>query len=56
MKDEDKKSILERYKLALHKGELFWPDSIYKDLLISLAIFIVLILLATFSASHRTQG
>ncbi len=48
MKDEDKKSILERYKLALHKGELFWPDSIYKDLLISLAIFIVLILLATF--------
>ena len=48
MKDENKKSILEKYKLALQKGERFWPDSIYKDLIISLAIFIVLILLATF--------
>jgi quinol-cytochrome oxidoreductase complex cytochrome b subunit len=48
MKDEHKKSILEKYKLALQKGERFWPDSIYKDLLVSLAIFIVLILLASF--------
>ena len=48
MKDEQKKSILERYKQALQKGERFWPDSIYKDLLLSLAIFIVLILLASF--------
>ena len=48
MKEENKKSILEKYKLALQKGERFWPDSIYKDLLISLAIFIVLILLASF--------
>jgi mono/diheme cytochrome c family protein len=48
MKDEQKKSILEKYKLALQKGERFWPDSIYKDLLISLAIFLVLILLASF--------
>jgi menaquinol-cytochrome c reductase cytochrome b/c subunit len=48
MKDEEKKSILEKYKLALQKGERFWPDSIYKDLLISLAIFIILILLASF--------
>ena len=48
MKDEQKKSILEKYKLALQKGERFWPDSIYKDLLISLAIFIILILLASF--------
>jgi mono/diheme cytochrome c family protein len=47
MKDEQKKSILEKYKIALQKGELFWPDSVYKDLIISLAIFIVLILLAT---------
>jgi mono/diheme cytochrome c family protein len=48
MKDEHKKSILEKYKIALQKGERFWPDSIYKDLIISLAIFIVLILLASF--------
>jgi mono/diheme cytochrome c family protein len=47
MKDENKKSILDKYKIALIKGERFWPDSIYKDLLVSLAIFIVLILLAT---------
>src|SRR5512135_1319426 len=47
MKDEQKKSILEKYKIALIKGERFWPDSIYKDLLVSLAIFIVLVLLAT---------
>jgi ubiquinol-cytochrome c reductase cytochrome b subunit len=48
MKDEQKKSILEKYKLALQKGERFWPESIYKDLLISLAIFIILVLLASF--------
>ncbi len=48
MKEDNKKSILEKYKLALQKGERFWPDSIYKDLLVSLAIFILLILLASF--------
>ncbi len=48
MKEEHKKNILEKYKIALQKGERFWPDSIYKDLLVSFAIFIVLILLATF--------
>jgi len=48
MKEEHKKSILEKYKAALQKGERFWPDSIYKDLLVSFAIFVILILLATF--------
>jgi len=48
MKDEHKKSILEKYKISLQRGERFWPDSIYKDLVISLAIFIILILLASF--------
>src|SRR5512142_340534 len=48
MNDDSKKQIKERYQVALRKGERFWPDSIYKDLLVSLAIFIVLILLATF--------
>ena len=38
MKDEHKKSLLEKYKIALQKGERFWPDSIYKDLVISLAV------------------
>jgi len=48
MKDEQKKSILDKYKIALQGGERFWPDSIYKDLVVSFGIFIVLVLLATF--------
>jgi mono/diheme cytochrome c family protein len=48
MNDDSKKKIKERYEGALRKGERFWPDSIYKDLLVSLGIFILLILLATF--------
>jgi mono/diheme cytochrome c family protein len=48
MNDEIKKKINERYERELQKGERFWPDSIFKDLIVSLGIFIVLILLATF--------
>ena len=48
MNDEIKKKINERYERELNKGERFWPDSIFKDLIVSLGIFIVLILLATF--------
>jgi mono/diheme cytochrome c family protein len=48
MNDETKKKINERYQRALYHGEFFWPDSIFKDLIVSLGIFVVLILLATF--------
>ncbi len=48
MNDETKKKINERYQQELNRGEFFWPDSIFKDLIVSLGIFIVLILLATF--------
>ena len=48
MNDELKQKINERYERELNKGERFWPDSIFKDLIVSLGIFIVLILLATF--------
>ena len=48
MNDDTKKKINERYERELNKGERFWPDSIFKDLVVSLAIFIVLVLLATF--------
>lgn len=48
MDNETKQKINQRYERELNRGERFWPDSIYKDLLVSLAIFIVLILLATF--------
>jgi mono/diheme cytochrome c family protein len=48
MNDETKKKINTRYERELNKGERFWPDSIYKDLIVSLGIFILLILLASF--------
>ncbi len=48
MKEEQKKSILQKYRLAVGRGERFWPDSIFKDLLVSFGIFILLVLLATF--------
>ena len=48
MNDEFKQKINERYERELNKGERFWPDSIFKDLIVSLGIFVVLILLATF--------
>ncbi len=48
MDNETKQKINERYERELNRGERFWPDSIYKDLVVSLAIFTVLILLAAF--------
>jgi mono/diheme cytochrome c family protein len=48
MNEEQKKNVHDKYKIALQKGERFWPDSIFKDLLVSLAIFVLLIMLATF--------
>ena len=48
MNDETKKKINARYERELNKGEFFWPDSIYKDAIVSLGIFVLLILLATF--------
>ncbi|OGO75273.1 MAG: hypothetical protein A3K41_00580, partial [Chloroflexi bacterium RIFOXYD12_FULL_57_15] len=48
MNEENKKQIKERYERELNKGELFWPDSIHKDAIVALGIFILLVLLATF--------
>jgi mono/diheme cytochrome c family protein len=48
MKEDNKKAIHEKYQRALQKGERFWPDSIYKDLIVSFGIFILLVLLAAF--------
>ena len=49
MDEETKKNINERYERELNRGERFWPDSIFKDLIVSLGIFTLLILLATFA-------
>ena len=48
MDDETKKQINDRYERELQRGERFWPDSIFKDVIVSLAIFTLLIILATF--------
>ena len=52
MNDEFKKKVNDKYEEALQKGERFWPDSIYKDLLVSFALFILLIGLASFVGVH----
>jgi mono/diheme cytochrome c family protein len=48
MNDETKQKIHEKYEHKLARGERFWPDSIFKDVIMALAIFTLLILLATF--------
>ncbi len=48
MNEENKKQYLERYQQAKQKGVKFYPDIIYKDMLVSFALFIVLIMLAIF--------
>jgi len=48
MNNETKQKINKRYEHELQRGERFWPDSIFKDLIVSLGIFVLLILLATF--------
>jgi mono/diheme cytochrome c family protein len=48
MNDENKKKINQRYQRELNRGEFFWPDSIFKDVIMALGIFLVLVLLATF--------
>jgi mono/diheme cytochrome c family protein len=48
MNEEQKKQYKERYANAKQHGVKFWPDIIFKDLLVSFMIFVVLVLLATF--------
>ena len=48
MDEQTKQQINEKYERELRRGERFWPDSIYKDLLVSLGIFLLLVLMASF--------
>ncbi|MBN1303417.1 MAG: c-type cytochrome [Anaerolineales bacterium] len=48
MNEETKKKINQKYEHKLAHGERFWPDSLYKDAVVALGIFLLLILLATF--------
>ncbi len=47
MNEEQKKQYKEKYSQEKQKGVKFWPDIIYKDLVISVALFIVLVIMAT---------
>jgi len=35
MKDETKEQLNTRYQRELQRGERFWPDSIFKDVIVS---------------------
>lgn len=48
MNEEHKLKYKQKYDQAKQNGVKFWPDIIYKDLLVSFAIFILLIGLAAF--------
>lgn len=48
MNEEQKREYHEKYRLAKLQGEKFFPDTIYKDVLISFALFLLLVGLATF--------
>jgi mono/diheme cytochrome c family protein len=46
--EELKKKYHQKYDAAKQKGYKFWPDIIYKDLIVSFAIFLLLVGLAVF--------
>lgn len=48
MNEEQKQQYLEKYKSEKSKGVKFWPDIIYKDLLVSFGLFVLLVMLAIF--------
>jgi mono/diheme cytochrome c family protein len=55
MNEETKKKINAKYERELNNSsERFWPDSIFKDVIMALGIFVLLIVLATFIGVHDT--
>ena len=52
MNEEQKLKYKKKYDQAKQKGVKFWPDIIYKDLLVSFGLFILLIGLAAFVGVH----
>jgi mono/diheme cytochrome c family protein len=53
MDEAQKTTYKNKYLQAKQKGVKFWPDIIYKDLLVSFAFFLILIGLATFIGVAR---
>lgn len=52
MDQDAKQKIIEKYQRELDRGVRFWPDIIFKDALMFLAVFILLVLLAGFVGVH----
>ena len=48
MEDQEKQAYLARYKQAKEEGVPFFPDIIFKDVLVSLLVFVILVSLAYF--------
>jgi len=48
VKEEHKQEYKQKYEQAKQDGVKFWPDIIYKDLLVSFGLFILLVGLVTF--------
>jgi len=48
MEDQEKQAYLARYKQAKEQGVPFFPDIIFKDVLVSLLVFVILVSLAYF--------
>ena len=48
MNEQEKKSYLEKYKKAKESGVPFFPDIIFKDAIVTLVVFIILVALAYF--------
>ena len=48
MNDQEKQDYLKKYKQAKEKGEYFFPEAIFKDAIIALIIFLLLVSLAYF--------
>ena len=46
MREEDKKEYLDKYQEAKKKGIPFFPDALFKDAVVALGIFIILIVLS----------
>ena len=48
MDEKEKQDYLENYKIDKEKGIPFFPDTLFKDAVVALIIFIILIALAFF--------
>ena len=56
MDDESAKQIDERYAGEKQHGVKFFPDIVYKDMLVAFGVFLLLISLATSGGEGRTAG